>query len=81
MKSWNPRYVHYATSKGRTPADQLATDKEEWPGGCMVGFSLWIRDRISAFRSVQPNAFMMGGCGWALIDHAAFDAWLPSNLS
>ena len=28
--------------EGRTPEAMLAYDRAQWPGGCMVGFMLWI---------------------------------------
>lgn len=43
MAHWNPRYVAYARQHGRTPEAQMEFDREEYPGGCMVGFMLWVQ--------------------------------------
>jgi hypothetical protein len=40
-RNWNPRYVAYALENGRTPAEQLAHDKAQYPGACMVLFLVW----------------------------------------
>lgn len=42
---WSQRYVIYAAAHGRSPADQLAQDRIDWPGGSMCGFLLWSRAR------------------------------------
>lgn len=69
---WNPRYVAYAKSKGNSPDEQLAKDTDEFPGGCMVSFSIWIRSKwaewhkaIGEHKEIHTKA-----------DHAAFDKWL-----
>ena len=43
--TWNPRFENYARVHGRTPEAQLAHDKEEWPGGCMAGYMLWMAEK------------------------------------
>ena len=46
---WNPRFVAWANLHGRTPEEQIEHDREEWPGGCMTGFSLWIHGEARVF--------------------------------
>jgi hypothetical protein len=36
-----PRYAAYCAANGRTPAEQLAHDEAEYPGGKMAGFLVW----------------------------------------
>jgi len=83
-KKWNPRYGCYAKAHGRLPEKQLEQDKEDWPGGCMVGFILWNTKKLMEFAKVSPNSFY-----WSafykkdpprLLDGIAYDAWLPKNL-
>ena len=40
VRDWNPVYVAYAESQGRTPAAQLALDKQK--PGKMVDFIIWV---------------------------------------
>lgn len=72
----NPRYVAYASENGRTPEDQLAFDREAWPGGCMAPFMIWISGKLRAFRKTRPECFMRGG---ALADHVAFDEFIKAQ--
>lgn len=72
----NPRFANFARAHGRTPAEQLAADRAEWPGGVMAGFTLWNTERLREFAKVQPLAFTCGG----LTDHAAYDAWLTAYV-
>jgi hypothetical protein len=74
---WNPRFVHYARSQGRTPDEQVAYDRERWPGGIMTGFILWTHDMIGEAKKAIPHAFIVGG---AIYDHDAYDAWLTARV-
>lgn len=38
----NPRYLAYCASHGLTPAEMLARDEVEYPGGKMAGFIAWV---------------------------------------
>jgi hypothetical protein len=67
------RYVAYATAHGKTPDAMLAADRESWPGGSMVGFTLWMdarwREWLEMHKDRRRSALTDA-------DHAAFDAWL-----
>ena len=41
MHKWNPRYVEFAASNGRTPEEQRAYDKDKYPHACNLEFILW----------------------------------------
>lgn len=75
----NPRYLAWAAKHGNSPEQQLAQDKRDWPGGCMVGFSLWIRDMVHEFAG--PNVPEgMTGAEWGALqvqrDQDGFTAFL-----
>lgn len=73
LPRWNPRYVAYARAHGRTPEDQLAHDKREYPGGWMGGFMVWMNQRWAEWRATPEPRDL------PLAEHqAAFDAWLNS---
>jgi len=77
-QDWNPRFVAYARAHGRQPQAQLDHDRAAWPGGCMIGFLLWIDGKVSEWRTLHPSTWFgprfMRLEGAA--DHAAFDTWL-----
>lgn len=75
--AFNPRFANYARAHGRTAAEQLEHDRAAWPGGSMCGFVLWNNAKIAEATTVIPNAFVVGG---ALVDHAAYDAWLTTEV-
>ena len=81
--AWNPRYICYAKASGRSAADQLAHDKEQWPGGCMTGFFLWMNEQLGEFFRSNPNAFGRDVTGRPsirmLVDHDAWDRWLKET--
>src|SRR3546814_8554490 len=54
---YNPRYLAYAAEHSRTAEEQLANDREEWPGGLMCGFILWNTARIAEYAKINPSAF------------------------
>ena len=55
----NPNYIAYAAIHGRTIDQQLQFDAEQWPGGVMTGFTLWIaqqkQEAITAKAISCPN--------------------------
>lgn len=79
--AWNPRYVLWAKRNGNEPEDQLAEDKKTWPGGCMVGFSLWIQ---AAWRQLHNERYSCCDTEREMhMNHmslqAEFDLWLEEN--
>jgi GTP-dependent phosphoenolpyruvate carboxykinase len=76
----NPRYIAYAKAHGKTPDAMLAHDKKEWPGGCMTGFILWMREQKGAFRKASPESFyMVGGALTEIADQEAWDNFLQNQ--
>ena len=75
MGEWNPRYTLYARSQGRDEDGQIAHDREEYPGGCMFGFTFWIREKWREFCSREGYCYEMRLC-WV----KEFDEWLTGNL-
>lgn len=73
----NPRYLAYCKANGfeNDPNGMLEHDKEQWPGGHMAGFMLWIRHRLSDYYVEHPDvpkALVLD------VDHERFDAWLAN---
>ncbi len=78
---WNPRFVEYARVEDRTPEEQLEHDRKKYPGGCMTGFSLWIRKKWSKWYDlVQKKYPGMEQLRW-LNNHEEFDKWLQKEKS
>lgn len=85
---WNPYFVAYAATNGRTCAAQVEHDREEYPGGSMVGFILWMNQRWAEWRELRgvprtiPSAPLQGaphGFWFHILspsDHADFAGWL-----
>ena len=76
MSGWNPRFALYARAQGRKPQAQLDHDREEYPGGCMAGFILWMGPFFRRFATECPEHYV----GNAIHDHAAFDRWLEDHV-
>lgn len=74
-KEWNPRYVAYAQSQGRSPAAQIKYDQKQWPGGCMAGYILWISKMRRLFYKVSPRSF----CGNHIADQSGFTQFVESE--
>lgn len=53
---WNPNYLAYAASRNLTPEACMAKDAEEYPGGKMTGFLLWMSEQIVAFDKIHRPA-------------------------
>ena len=80
---WNPRYVLWAKKHGLSPEEMIEKDRTDWPGGCMVGFSLWIQEEVKAICAFygfkQADLRLIGPvCGEDM--HKAFDKWLESRI-
>jgi hypothetical protein len=70
MTVFQPRYVAYAAAHGRTPVDQLAADRDRFPGGHMAGFTTWLADRWAEF------GIPMMSRSTSDAEQDAFTAWL-----
>lgn len=69
----NPRYLQYARAHGRSGEEQLAHDKEAWPGGAMCGFILWMKQaRGDAY--ARPETRCRGRIGGHLDDRVRCEA-------
>jgi hypothetical protein len=84
----NPRYIQYCRVNGESDPDRmLERDREEWPGGCMCGFSLWIsRKWREWYASLGPcngqyACLISGHMDRLHQDHAAFDKWLEKEVT
>jgi hypothetical protein len=53
----NPNYLAYCKSNGKTLEEQKESDDKEFPGGCMIGFTLWISKKKREFYTLNSNAF------------------------
>lgn len=78
---WNLRYVCYAQSHGNTPEEQLASDREEFAGGCMAGFLIWTSQHWEAFERLHPRTHGEDLALWRATHADAFDIWLQKDLS
>lgn len=71
MTDFKPRFVAYARSHGREPEQQVAYDRERYPGGWAAGFMVWIGRRWDEWDA--ETGFVGVHTQWA---HQQFDAWL-----
>lgn len=58
LGDFTQEFTAYAMAHGRRPADQLAHDKEAWPGGCMAGFITWMSGALREFKRQHPEAWV-----------------------
>ena len=64
-----------------TPEEMILQDEKDWPGGCMVGFSLWIEEELRAlcrFHNIEKcdlREFSLPGQDM----HKVFDNWLEAR--
>jgi hypothetical protein len=70
------RFEVYARAHGRSDADQLAHDRQAFPGGRMCGFILWTGAQWRAWCATvgRKNKEHL-----TQEEHAAFDAWLDKS--
>lgn len=61
MNAYSRPYAAYCASSGLEPDECLRRDEEEFPGGCMTGFILWIGARRREYASRHPDKLVMGG--------------------
>ena len=82
---WNPRYVIWAKKHGLTPEAMIEKDQQDWPGGCMTGYSLWIDEQVKA---ICESYGIKGGYDLRYIIsyskgedyHKVFDKWLEKSI-
>lgn len=74
-EEWQPRYVAYAKAHGRTPADQLAFDRETHGALRNVVAWDWIRARLKEWRALKgiKRDYLMSA------ENDEFDAWLAAR--
>lgn len=75
METWNSRYVAFAATNGRTPAQQYEHDAAK-AAGRNLDFILWVRqgwrEWLAANGRREDSRILRA-------DHLAFDAWLASK--
>lgn len=75
----NPLYIAYATSQGMSADEVLASDREQYPGGCMTGFILFVADMKRKFWEVCPEAFFCNRPE-SLVDVGAFHRFIAEQV-
>jgi len=75
MKEWNPRFVCYARSNGKTPEEMIEHDREEYAGGCMLGFVLWNTQKWREFIALTG----IDSYYKSQEDHDNYDKWLEKE--
>ena len=68
------RYLAYCAALGRTPEEQLAHDRQRYPGGSMVGYIVWISNQWARFEDMHQRHLQR------TLHHAEFDRWLAAQL-
>lgn len=77
---WNPRYLNYCRVNGiKDPDKMLEVDRERWPGGCMVGFTIWINRKWQEWYSSIGKGGMPLHQQRYFQDHVSFDRWLAQE--
>ena len=77
-RDFQPRFVAYAAEQGRLPEAQLAHDAEQWPGGKMCGFILWIPEAWARWAAETGERPEWAGA-WSDRQHRKFDAWCAAR--
>ena len=72
LSGLNPRFIAYCHAHGfASREEQIATDRQKYPGGFMCGFICWIGAAWLAFGAPHNQR------NFPEVSRA-FDAWLPS---
>lgn len=71
-QEFNPRFVAFARSEGKTPGRKLSELKERRTG-TMMPFILWISDKWTEWKKLNGRDSF---AHVSTADHAAFDKWL-----
>lgn len=71
-QEWNPRYLAYCKAHGfkNDPEGILEHDRSQGP--VMLGFQIWISQRINVFRKAYPTYAML----FTDESHDIFSLWL-----
>lgn len=72
--NYQPRFVAYAESLGKTP-DEVSAELAARRTGRMMPFILWINAKWSEWRRLNKREPFSS---LSPADHAAFDAWLTA---
>lgn len=57
-KEWSRLYVAYAAGQGRGPEEQMVQDEQDWPGGVMAGFMLFLGKMKTQYRREHAWNFL-----------------------
>lgn len=74
-ETYQPRYIAFAKSQGRTPEEQMAYDETRWPGGVMSGFICFMMAMSARYRSaagIKGNE--------PILDQNEFDWFINSRV-
>ena len=75
----NPLYTAYAKSQSMPAEEVLVRDWEQYPGGCMTGFILFVSDMKRKFWEVCPEAFFCKQPG-SLVGIEAFHRFVAEQV-
>ena len=73
----NPNFLAYAASRGMTADEVMEADEQEYPGGKMIGFILWIAEMQRQFYEVSPQSFF-SNCD-RITDFPAWERYLQEQ--
>lgn len=79
MKTYQPRYIAYCKSNNRKPEEQLNHDSEQYPGGKMAGYIIWIGEMWHKW-SKETNEKPEWAGSWSNQQHKKFDKWLKEKF-
>lgn len=73
LVKWNPRYLTYCRSHGKTVDQMLIDDELRYPGGIMCGFILWGQKHWRDFHAETGVSELDGR------KHQLYDEWLVAK--